>query len=56
LAADKGNALGQANLGVFYENGRGGIPRDEREALRLCELAADQGNEFAQAALARLIR
>ena len=41
----------QANLGVFYETGRGGLPKDEREAARLYKLAADQGNAGAQANL-----
>jgi TPR repeat protein len=44
LAADQGNALGQLNLGLFYESGRGGLEKDEREAARLYRLAADQGN------------
>ena len=38
----------QVNLGVFYENGRGGLPKDDREAARLYKLAADQGNARAQ--------
>jgi TPR repeat protein len=42
------------NLGIFYEQGRGGLPKDEREAARLYKLAADQGNASAQARLARL--
>ena len=41
----------QNNLGVFYEQGRGGLPKDEREAARLYKLAADQGNARAQANL-----
>jgi TPR repeat protein len=56
LAADQGNANGQTALGVFYEQGRGGLPKDDREAVRLYKLAADQGNEYAQAALKRLGR
>jgi TPR repeat protein len=51
LAADQGNALAQVSLGVFYETGRGGLPRDDREAARLYKLAADQGNAGAQAYL-----
>ncbi|WP_430649978.1 retroviral-like aspartic protease family protein [Bradyrhizobium tropiciagri] len=50
-----GNAQGQANLGAAYERGDGGLVKDEREAVRLYRLAADHGNRFAQAALARLI-
>ena len=32
----------------FYEKGRGGLPKDDREAARLYKLAADQGNAAAQ--------
>jgi hypothetical protein len=35
LAADQGNALAQVNLAVFFENGSGGLPKDDREADRL---------------------
>ena len=35
LAADQGNAGAQSNLGVFYEQGRGGLPKDDAEAARL---------------------
>jgi TPR repeat protein len=52
LAADQGNATGQTTLGVFYETGRGGLPKDDREAARLYKLAADQGNALAQVSLA----
>jgi hypothetical protein len=51
LAADRGEAAAQVNLGVFYENGFGGLPKDDREAARLYKLAADQGNAAAQASL-----
>jgi TPR repeat protein len=54
LAADQGNAAGQAYLGIFYEQGRGGLPEDDREAIRLFKLAANQGNVYAQAGLKRL--
>ena len=32
LAADQGYALAQFSLGVFYENGCGSLPKDDREA------------------------
>jgi uncharacterized membrane protein required for colicin V production len=54
LAADQGEATGQANLGDMYRDGRGGLAKDDREAARLYKLAADQGDEYAQAALKRL--
>jgi TPR repeat protein len=51
LAADQGNALGQANLGIMYAQGRGGLAKDDKEAVRLYRLAADQGDALAQANL-----
>jgi TPR repeat protein len=54
LSVDQGNNIGQVNLGVFYEYGRGGLTRDVREAARLYKLSADQGNEAASRALGRL--
>jgi TPR repeat protein len=51
LAADRGEAWGQANLGVSYRDGRGGLPKYDREAARLFKLAADQGNAAGQANL-----
>lgn len=41
--------VGQANLGWFYSEGRGGLAKDEGEALRLYRLAVNQGNAQAQA-------
>ncbi len=34
LAADQGNALAQATLGMFFELGHSGLPKDYREAAR----------------------
>jgi TPR repeat protein len=42
-AAARGHAGAQNNLGVFYTNGRGGLPKNEEEAVRFYKLAADQG-------------
>jgi TPR repeat protein len=43
------NSLKQATrLGVLYEVGGGGLPKDEREAARLYKLAADQGDPYGQ--------
>jgi TPR repeat protein len=53
FSADQGHASAQYNLGVFYERGRGGLPRDEREAKRPYKLAAAQGPAMAQAALTK---
>ena len=52
LAADQGDAASQYNLGIFYAQGRGGLPKDDREAARLFKLAADQGDAEAQFTLA----
>jgi TPR repeat protein len=51
LAADRGDADAQVNLGFSYSQGLGGLAKDEREAARLYKLAADQGNAFAQVQL-----
>jgi TPR repeat protein len=40
--------VAQFSLGVFYENGRGGLAKDDREAARLYKLAADRGFPQAQ--------
>ncbi len=53
LAADQGNAAGQVNLGVLYQEGRGGLTKNERETARLFRLAADQGFAPGQVNLGR---
>jgi TPR repeat protein len=52
LAADRGDADAQLNLGRMYGTGRGGLAPDPREAARLYKLSADQGNAVAQLQLA----
>jgi TPR repeat protein len=47
-AAGLGYATAQTALGVFYQNGRGGLPKNDQEAARLYKLAADQGDAFGQ--------
>jgi Sel1 repeat len=49
----QGNAGAQVNLGFFYETGRGGLSKDDREAARLYQLAADQGNAAGRNTLGR---
>lgn len=39
---------------LLYSEGRGGLPKDEREAARLYKLAADQGNATAQVNLGEM--
>ncbi|WP_426422560.1 hypothetical protein [Bradyrhizobium genosp. A] len=52
LAADRGDAEAQLDLGKMYEAGRGGLPSDPQEAARFYKLAADQGYAEAQVQLA----
>lgn len=52
LAAEKGNAVAQFNLGLFYTYGRGGLPKSYEKAIEYYKLAADQGNSDAQSNLA----
>jgi TPR repeat protein len=47
MAADQGNAFGQAGIGWLYENGWG-VPKNYAEAMRWYRMAADQGNAFGQ--------
>lgn len=47
MAADKGDGLGQLQLGCLYQRGLG-TNKNESEALRLFMLAADQGFVTAQ--------
>ncbi|MGH6863155.1 MAG: hypothetical protein ACRECN_02595 [Methylocella sp.] len=53
-AADQGHGAAQCFLGLLYEQGRGGLSTNDREAARLYKLAADQGHAEAKAALTRL--
>jgi TPR repeat protein len=48
FAADQGDAGGQNGLGLLCATGRGGLPKDDREAARLYKLAADQGSANGQ--------
>jgi TPR repeat protein len=47
LAAARGDALAQYNLGVMYDKGKG-APQDYAEALKWYGLAAAQGHAEAQ--------
>jgi len=52
LAADKGHAEAQYNLGVMHQNGWG-VPLNEEEGMKWFRLAAEQGINGAQMALGR---
>jgi len=51
LAAQKGHAEAQYNLGRLYAEGKGGIPHDDEQAVRWVRAAASQGYPPAQARL-----
>lgn len=48
VAAEQGDAAAQYNLGEMYENGRGGLRKNEAEAVRWYRKAAEQGYARAQ--------
>ncbi|HKD35461.1 MAG TPA: hypothetical protein VKB78_01635, partial [Pirellulales bacterium] len=59
LAAEQGYPNAQNRLAMFYELGRGGLPKDIGEATRLYKLAAGQDRDpdaklWASDALTRL--
>jgi TPR repeat protein len=54
MAADKGLARAQFNLGKIFEEGRG-VAQSDEEAVRWFEKAADQGDSDAQLRLAKLL-
>ncbi len=51
FAADHGDPGGQLSLGVFYEEGKGGLRQNDREATRLYKAASDQGYPNGQFSL-----
>ena len=53
LAAERGNAFAQTQLGRIYQSGEG-VERDCEEAARWFSLAADQGSPAARFALGRM--
>ena len=52
-AAEKGDAISQYNLGVYYYTGNG-VEQDEEQATNWFEKAAEQGHEGAANALKEL--
>ena len=53
-AADKGNPAAQTNLGMWYEKGFAGLPKDQAMAVSLYRKATAQGNKIAAEQLKRL--
>jgi uncharacterized protein len=47
--ADTGNAAAMAHLGRMYEDGRGGLTRDDAEAIQWYRRGAEAGNGHAMA-------
>jgi hypothetical protein len=43
-ACDGGDMKGCTNLGLFYETGRGGLPKSAVRAMTLQQRACDAGN------------
>lgn len=56
VAADLGNPLAQSSLAQFYEQGLGGLPRDDYEAAWLYMRAAGRGIPRAQYGLGEFYR
>jgi TPR repeat protein/Zn-dependent protease with chaperone function len=53
-AAEAGEAHGMSGLGFMYENGRGGLSRDDVQAVSWYRKATDAGNARAMANLGRM--
>ncbi len=50
-AAEQGDDQADAYLGLFYLEGRGGLPKDELEGFRRIKAGAEQGLRWAEARL-----
>lgn len=50
-AAEQGDEQAEAYLGLFYLEGRGGLPKDEIEGFRRIKAGAEQGLRWAEARL-----
>jgi len=55
-AYQNGSAQAAANLALLYLSGRGGLPKNEVEAVRLSKVAAGQGNAQGQNGLGYLFQ
>ena len=53
-AAGRGDSEAQYMLGVYYSYGQGGVSEDKAKGLSWYRKAAEQGNTYAQKALAKL--
>lgn len=48
MAVEQGNASASFDLGLIYEYGKPGIPKNKAEAIKWYRKAAEQGSETAQ--------
>ena len=54
MAAKRGHATAQANLGLFYDQGCYGLTQSDQRAIEYYTLAANQGQPDAQTSLGRM--
>ena len=54
MAAKRGNATAQYNLGLFYDQGIHGLTQSSKRAFEYYTLAAEQGDAEAQYSLGRM--
>ena len=54
MAAERGNATAQYNLGQFYKQGTSGLTQSSKRAIEYYTLAANQGHAGAQYNLGRM--
>lgn len=54
MAVEQGNASASFDLGLIYEYGKPGIPKNKAEAIKWYRKAAEQGSETAQKIYANL--
>ena len=47
-AVELGNVAAMNNLSILYEDGEGGVKRDQKKAMQLLRMAADRGHAIAQ--------
>ena len=51
MAAKRGHAIAQYNLGIYYDQGMHGVTQSSKRAFEYYTLAAKQGNASAQSNL-----
>jgi TPR repeat protein len=56
MATDKGHTKARTNLGLFFLTGRGGCPKDPKQAYCLWKQSAEEGHPRAMKNLAKQLR